>query len=139
MAQYGGEQEQYKKEEGYAHNQLHSTTTGHEIGGAGTNIHSATTSHDIGGTGTNVHSTTEGYNVGGTGTNIRTGGYEEGKHGGAGGGYSTGLGVVVLARLRMMEREAEGRRKVWLRRSSRSYLAAIMAAMSTRLQPLPPL
>ncbi|KAM0022239.1 putative dehydrin [Helianthus debilis subsp. tardiflorus] len=85
MAQYGGEQEQYKKEEGYAHNQLNSTTTGHEIGGAGTNIHSATTGHDIGGTGTNVHSTTEGYNVGGTGTTIGTGGYEEGKHAGAGG------------------------------------------------------
>ncbi|XP_076934034.1 uncharacterized protein LOC143600150 [Bidens hawaiensis] len=67
MAQYGGEQ--YRKEEGH-HNQLHSTTTGHEIGG---------------GAGTNVHSTTAGHDTGGT---IGTGGghgYEEGKHGGTGG------------------------------------------------------
>ena len=75
MAQYGGEQ--YTKQEGHhtddhAHNQLHSTTAGHNIGG----------------TGTNVHSTTTGQNIGGTGTNMGMGGghgYEEGKQGGAGG------------------------------------------------------
>ncbi|XP_076955449.1 uncharacterized protein LOC143630274 [Bidens hawaiensis] len=69
MAQYGGEQ--YRKEEGN-HNQLHSTTTGHEIGA----------------TGTNIHSTTAGHGIGGTGATIGTGGghgYEEGKHGRTGG------------------------------------------------------
>ncbi|GKD11021.1 dehydrin Xero 1-like protein [Tanacetum coccineum] len=68
MAQYGGEK--YMKQEGHqtnehAHNQLHSTTAG----------------DDIGGTGTNVHSTITGQNIGGTGH-----GHEEVKHGGTGGG-----------------------------------------------------
>ena len=75
MAQYGGEQ--YTKQEGHktdehVHNPLHSTTAGHEIGGTGANVHSTVTGHEIGGTGTNM----------GTGGGH---GYEEGKHGGAGG------------------------------------------------------
>ncbi|KAI7736633.1 hypothetical protein M8C21_025718 [Ambrosia artemisiifolia] len=80
MAEYGGQHEQYKKEEGQ-HNQLHSTATGHEIGGTGTNVYSATAGHDVGGTG--VHGGNAGYNVGGTGATGGGGGhgYEEGKHG----------------------------------------------------------
>ncbi|MFS7954881.1 hypothetical protein Hanom_Chr07g00635871 [Helianthus anomalus] len=82
MAQYGGEQ--YRKEEGH-----HTGEHGHNYN---------TTGYDqVGGMGANVHSTATGQNVGGTGTDMGMGGghgYEEGKHGGAGGGilHRTGSG-----------------------------------------------
>ncbi|KAI3808424.1 hypothetical protein L1987_24375 [Smallanthus sonchifolius] len=97
MAQYGGEQ--YRKEEGHltdehAHNPLYSTTAGHKVGGTGTNIHSTTVGHDIGGTGTTV----------GTGGGR---GYEEGKHGGAGGIlHRSGSGSSSSS-----EDDGEGRRR----------------------------
>ncbi|GJY31851.1 hypothetical protein Tco_0415346 [Tanacetum coccineum] len=94
LDEYGGEK--YMKQEGHqtnehAHNQLHSTTVG----------------DDIGGTGTNVHSTITGQNIGGTGHGMKSRNMvvlEEGKH-------SSRSGECGSSSSRAMERDVDRRMK----------------------------